>query len=687
MSPKLVAMILIFVAACSDPRESLTTYPPEAGTLRLAPASSTDGGPDAHLLETLDTSIAATGNLPSQEYQDSCWRSQYWHCPPFDEVWRVEVVFDVCDDEGVPCTPNQQPDPSCRWTLVSEGECSHYQDCDPADLRVSYQPCQVEDLEGQIQQGQQEVRCRKGALDRGECTPCSGESCNGRDDDCDGLVDEGVYECVGECGEGIAECVDGTLGACRGPSASEEVCDLEDNDCDGLVDEGQLNACGNCGGVPEETCDGIDNDCDGDLDEELIQICESRCEEGVQLCVSGRWSACTARTPREETCDASDNDCDGRIDETLTCTCPPEILGALMPCQEPPLECGSGFKVCECAGDNCISTQWTPCRAPCQVLGVQPCDPSGGVPTDEICNAYDDNCNEAVDEDLFRECYSGPEGTLGVGLCSSGSQNCSSGRWGSEVRGLFVEDICLDEILPREEICNGEDDNCDGEIEEDLQPTDIMFVVDTSGSMREEIRAVQEAMTAFSASFQGSPALRWGLIVGPVGPNDRLELVVHPVPFDQFIPALASVAETNTSEEMLRDALYLCVRNLVPFGTLPPEHVNIRWGNSVGFSTPPLVTFNVRWREAADKVIIILTDEESQSYLVPQIETEFLAQALQQVAGLSVHIFTTPNNADNGVGPWAPLAVGGRVHALTSQPDEMFMEMMGILDEEVCRGD
>ena len=203
--------------------------------------------------------------------------------------------------------------------------------------------------------------------------------------------------------------------------------------------------------------------------------------------------------------------------------------------------------------------------------------------------------------------------------------------------------------------------------------------------MREEIRAVQQAMTAFSASFQGSPEIRWGLVVGPVGGKDHLKLVAQLTQFDQFIPALGAIEETSTSEEMLRDALYLATRNLFPFGVIPQDHVNLRWGEDIGQSVPRVDQFRIRWRDRSDKLLIILTDEESQSYLIPEILPDFLAQAMAQVEGLSVHIFTTQHNAHNGVGAWAPLAVGGEVHELTSQPDEMFMEMMEILDEEVCR--
>jgi hypothetical protein len=46
-----------------------------------------------------------------------------------------------------------------------------------------------------------------------------------------------------------------------------EVCDGVDNNCNGIRDEGLLNVCGLCGPDLEETCDEIDNDCDGDIDE------------------------------------------------------------------------------------------------------------------------------------------------------------------------------------------------------------------------------------------------------------------------------------------------------------------------------------------------------------------------------------------------------------------------------------
>ena len=82
------------------------------------------------------------------------------------------------------------------------------------------------------------------AVPRPECNPSDTppEICNGKDDDCDQLVDEGCET------------------SCR---PFTEICDGLDNDCDGQIDEG----CITCPNPSNEICDGKDNDCDGQIDE------------------------------------------------------------------------------------------------------------------------------------------------------------------------------------------------------------------------------------------------------------------------------------------------------------------------------------------------------------------------------------------------------------------------------------
>ncbi len=57
-----------------------------------------------------------------------------------------------------------------------------------------------------------------------------------------------------------------------------------------------------------------------------------------------------------------------------------------------------------------------------------------------------------------RSCYSGPAGTMGMGVCAAGVQMCIAGTFGT----------CMGEITPTAEACNGRDDNCDGMIDEGL---------------------------------------------------------------------------------------------------------------------------------------------------------------------------------------------------------------------------
>jgi hypothetical protein len=134
--------------------------------------------------------------------------------------------------------------------------------------------------------------------------PGNEEDCNGADDNCNDVIDEGFGDTDGD---GIADCVD-----------SEE-CDGVDNDGDGTVDEGFADADGDgtadC--VEEEICDGVDNDGDGLIDED-----HDADGDGYTWCGSDEVQAdCDDDDaeifPGAEEVDEDlvDNDCDGLVDE------------------------------------------------------------------------------------------------------------------------------------------------------------------------------------------------------------------------------------------------------------------------------------------------------------------------------------------------------------------------------------
>jgi len=647
-----------------------------------------------------------------KQYQEDCYKIEYFFCPPslfLNEIWEFQLITDTCKD------PEE---------VVYKGPCEQKFECDPANTEPETVMCSVVAETGGNIYGSQEKWCDKGVWKYTDCVACSPEICDGIDNDCNGEIDDlPVQDCLNECGPGELICVDGKE-VCFGDEPKEEICDYKDNDCDGLIDEGQTNMCDSCGDVPEEVCDGFDNDCDGNTDEDLEQLCETDCESGVEFCSLGAWVGCTAKIPFIEICNGLDDDCDGSVDEDLDCLCTKQMVGALFPCYESPLICGQGYKTCECFDEDCAQIFMTECFALCSYEDPVPedCDKFKGIIVEELCNNHDDNCNQMIDENLFKGCYTGEPETLYVGVCIPGQMTCEKGSWGNyyEDGETFIGDYCMGEIVPNEkDECNGEDDNCDGIVDDgkELKDTDILFIIDASGSMQDEIDAVLVAMNQFATYYQDEEVIQWGLVMGPFakpksdtwGSDQVVEIIANLSPFSDFIAALSSVdADWATGLEPIYDIIYLSLWNLAPTSSLPWPISDLSFLENFGswnevYTDPKPQNFEINWRDDAQHVIIVFTDEAGQSYvsMLDQlnvlsslyhegISQNDLQQLISNCIDLNVYTFTKP--AHKGPASYMgepagfePLTIyGGQWFELVSNPAQIYENLMQIIDDNAC---
>lgn len=202
----------------------------------------------------------------------------------------------------------------------------------------------------------------------------------------------------------------------------------------------------------------------GPCDEGTSRACMSSCgTTGSSTCTDGTFGSCA---PPTESCDnGTDDDCDGNVDEGTDCS-----PGATEPCNT---TCGSaGTRTC---GTEC---GWGSCAAPA-----------------ETCNGSDDDCDGNVDE--TSACPAGTTRDCTTTCGSTGSQTCTAScGW----------PVCS----PPPESCNGQDDDCDGSIDEGSRALPVTFTYsgDLAGAHPSCNGSTERIGTSCDAAFDRACAAR-----------------------------------------------------------------------------------------------------------------------------------------------------------------------------------
>ena len=390
---------------------------------------------------------------------------------------ETEPTVEVCDEKDNDCNGKIDEGFDTQTNPLHCGKCNNVCKLPNAVPKCVAGKCAVD---GCLPGFKDNDPNQPGCEHKCEVWPLSQEICDNKDNNCDGAVDEGFDTksdprhcggCNKACSfpNATALCVNSTCK--QGPCSPDywdteptkpgceyfciktnggvERCDNADNDCDGKIDNGidttrDVNNCGSCGNVCR-------------FENAAASCVNSKCVMGA--CTSGYkdlsaaipgceykcpvWPPAANETAAAMLCDGTDNDCDGKIDEDFP-------TGS--PCGETRGECKAGTSSC--------------------TNGIRRCD-NAVAPKPEVCNNLDDDCNGTIDDGFDK--LNDPRNCGGCSPCNlpHAIARCTAGK--CEIAACALGWVDLDKNVPGceyqctatgPEICDGIDNNCDGNIDE-----------------------------------------------------------------------------------------------------------------------------------------------------------------------------------------------------------------------------